>query len=128
MSKLEVSILKGSRQIGLPATNEDATALAEHLESGFVIIPKADLPSVKRSEHDENSYRVDGESVVYTSLENARMWCMRDIAVWQFIESEGSRRRELMEELGSQFKFSELATDHPLALAIDRIIELENKA
>jgi hypothetical protein len=98
---------------------------ADTIAAEFVTIPRADLPTVKRSEHDSNVYYADGENICYTSLENAQMWCMRDIAVWQFIDSEGSRRQDLMEELGSQFKYSELAADHPLALAVDRIIELE---
>jgi hypothetical protein len=108
--------------LGAAMSNED-----------FLIIPRVDLPSVKRSEHDKNSYYTDGQNVVYTSVENARVWVMRDIAVWQFLEAERAahsttRRDELAVELsplhGACFVDLPPSTQH----AIDRIIKLESEA
>jgi hypothetical protein len=100
---------------------------ADVITEEFVVIPRSDLPAVKRSEHDSHTYYTDGENVVYTGVENARTWCLRDVAVWQFIELEGSRRQALLKELGSQFDYNELESASPLVLAIDRIIELEKQ-
>lgn len=105
------------------------------LEQDFVIIPKSDLADVKRTEHDPNAYRVDGESVVFTSLENAEMWVMRDVAVWQFIKAEGTaldvRRNELAQEFSTECDASQSTysgSNLMFRRAIDRIIELEAAA
>ncbi len=114
--------VRGSIQ---PAVNASREIAAE-----FVTIPKAALPGVKRSEHDEHTYYTDGENVVYTSEDNAKMWCLRDIAVWEFIKHEGEatvmRRDELARELVNDGAYAYRFAEDPLKLAIDRIIELES--
>ena len=106
-----------------------AEEAAREIAAEFVIIAKADLPAVKRSEHDENTYHTDGQAVVYTSEDNAQMWCLRDIAVWEFIKAEGDARTSRREELAGivspllNVTYSELS---PAAQnAIDYIIKLE---
>jgi len=132
MSKLTVSIKKGAAASGFHIPLDVANAMAVGLDEGYVIIPRSDLPEVTRSQHDENTYYAERENIVYTSPENARMWVMRDVAVWQFIESEAgiyaARREELARELSPLLSvtFGELS---PAAKnAIDRIIELEGKS
>lgn len=102
------------------------------LEQDFVVIPREVLPAVKRDERDGNSYRTDGQSVVYTSLENARTWCLRDIAVWQFIEKEGSaldvRRDALAKEFAGDTTAGYAHCSMTARKAIDRVIELEKAA
>ncbi len=108
----------------------NSSLAAEVLADEFVVIPRSDLPDVKRSEHDENTYLTDGENVVYTGEDNAKMWCLRDIAVWQFIATEGAtrnnRRDELARELAGDGGYAYRFAEEPLKTAIDRIIELEN--
>jgi hypothetical protein len=118
------SALMGSRKPAEEATRE--------IFEAFVIIPKADLPAVKRSEHDENMYLTDGENIVYTGETNARMWCIRDVAVWQFIANEQSARDKRRDELARELSPLRGATFRELSPAacnaIDRIIELEQAA
>jgi len=101
----------------------------EIFEELFVIIPRSALPTVKRSEHDKDTYYTGGENIVYTSEENARQWVMRDIAVWQFIANEGkaraTRRDDLARELVGDDAYAYRFAEDPLKTAIDRIIELE---
>lgn len=107
----------------------NASLATDILHEEFVIIAKADLPAVKRSESDEHSYHTDGDNVVFTSEENARMWVMRDLAVWQFLVNEETgkacRRDEIARELVNDGTYAYRFADDPLKLAIDRIIELE---
>lgn len=108
----------------------DPIFAADRVLKDFVVIRRSDLPEVTRSKHDENAYYAERESIVYTSPENARMWVMRDVAVWQFIEREVgavSRRRD---ELAAEFTAvksygAQLPYTQKL---IDRIIELEGQA
>jgi len=113
-------------------------AAADRVLKNFVIIPRSDLPEVKRSPGDRNSYRTDGESVVFTSLDNAKMWCLRDIAVWQFIANEETalqiRRDELAREIAGEAekdpdcKVNYAGMVATARIAIDRIIALEEAA
>jgi len=59
-----------------------------------IVIPRDELPSVKRNFTDSKSYSTDGENIVFTCVENARAWVMRDIAVWQFMEAEAKQEAE----------------------------------
>jgi len=108
----------------------NATLATDILHEEFVIIARADLPEVNASVHDPNSYRTDGESVVYTSAENARMWVMRDVAVWQFIEQRDEQLRTRRDELAAEFTaVNSYSGQLPYTQnLIDRIIELEKKA
>lgn len=95
----------------------------------LITINRADLPQVIRSENDPNMYYVDGDNVCFTSEANARMWTMRDIAVWQLIKTEGEnlgkRRAALAEQFGAPSGlFSDLY--EPLRDAINHIIKLED--
>jgi len=107
---------------------DTAWAITE-LNEKFVIIPRADLPSVKRGVHDPNAYYTDNENVVFTSAENGEMWVMRDIAVWQFIVNESSAKANRREELAAELSPLIAATFAELSAtaknAINRIIELE---
>jgi hypothetical protein len=113
----------------------DPEYAADRVLKEFVIIPKADLPEVQPTTGDPNSYRADGQSIVYMSEENAREWCLRDIAVWQFIANQESalqaRRDELAREIaGEAEKDPNCRVNYagmvPTArIAIDRIIALE---
>ena len=113
-------------------------AAAERVLENFVVIPKADLPEVKRDGADSNTFRADGQNIVYTSESNARDWCLRDIAVWQFIANEESalqvRRDELAREIaGEAEKDPDCRVNYAgmvktARIAIDRIIALEEAA
>ena len=112
-------------------------AAAEEIDNTYVLIPRAELPEVKPSEHDPNMYYSEGENIVYTSAANARMWVMRDVAVWQHIEAaESERLMERRDALAE--KFAPRGDDRlgknwygnvsdGLRQAIDHIIELEAK-
>jgi hypothetical protein len=109
---------------------------ADRILRDFVVIARADLPEVKRSVHDKDSYIAGGQSICYTGVENALMWVIRDVAVWQFLEQEQenlerdrttlmSRQNELAIEFsvsGGDYISSSLAT----RAAIDYIIKLED--
>jgi hypothetical protein len=110
---------------------------ADILHNEFVIIPKADLPEVTRNKYDSHAYHAGGEQIVYVSEGNARDWCLRDIAVWQFMANEEStrnaRRDELAREIAGEAEkdpdcrvnYAGMVTT--ARIAIDRIIELEGK-
>jgi hypothetical protein len=122
---------------GALPTGQDKAA-AEAIEAEYLVIRKADLPAVTDSKQDPNTYYVDNENVVFTSEANARMWVMRDIAVWQHIAAKEDlltqrRRDELAEEFapmgaGSPYLNAYDTVSSPLRSAIDRIIELERNA
>lgn len=113
-------------------------AAADRVLQHFVVIPKADLPAVKRSNHDAHTFYADGQNIVYTSESNARDWCLRDIAVWQFVANEAvslqSRRDELAREIAGEAEkdpdcrvnYAGMVTT--ARIAIDRIITLEQAA
>lgn len=108
----------------------NASLATDILHEAFVIIDREDLPEVTRSQHDENTYYAERENIVYTSAANARMWVMRDVAVWQFIEQEESAVMRRRDELAAEFTAvqsygGQLPYTQKL---IDRIIELEKKA
>jgi hypothetical protein len=109
---------------------------ADRILRDFVVIARADLPEVKRSVHDKDNYIAGGQSICYTGVENALMWIIRDVAVWQFLEQEqaaltqkqvvlASRRDELavMFGVGNQ---QYIHASPALRTAIDYIIEMEN--
>ena len=117
----------GIRPDGAPKPHD--IVAAEAIAFKYLLIPRADLPVVRDSEHDPNMYLTDGENVVYTSEENARMWVMRDVAVWQHIVAKDDqiarRRDDLARELVQDGAYAYRFAEEPLKLAIDRIIELE---
>ena len=75
-------------------------------------------------------YYAEGENIVYTSEENARMWVMRDVAVWQFIAHERDAITRRRDELASEFTaVNSYSGQLPYTQKlIDRIIELESNA
>jgi hypothetical protein len=121
------------RHDGQPKRQDKAAA--EAIEVEYLFIRRSDLPAVTDSKHDPNTYYVDNENVVFTSEANARMWVMRDIAVWQHIAAKEDmltqrRRDELAVELFGIPHYERIghysfADNH--RRAIDRIIELEGK-
>jgi hypothetical protein len=118
----------------------DRDDAVEKFLSRNIVIPRSELPAVKRATRDENVYYVGSENICFTSVENARKWVMADIAVWQFIEHEASvlavqeaektaardkRRDDLARDLVKDGAYAYRFADDPLKLAIDRIIDLE---
>jgi hypothetical protein len=109
-----------------------AARTADAILAEYLLIRRAELPEVRDSDLDANMYYTDNENVVYTSEANARMWVMRDIAVWQHIARKedayaAKRRDELAVELTqddlNDWAYAECSPR--LQRAIDRIIELE---
>ncbi|UXM90931.1 hypothetical protein [Paenarthrobacter sp. JL.01a] len=133
----------GTRPDGQPRRQDKAAALA--IEAEYLFIRRAELPEVRESAHDPNSYYVGTDNVVFTSEENARKWVMADIAVWQHIAAKEDAAREAKQALDK--RRDELAREiageaegdphsqviykgmvKTARIAIDRIIELEGKA
>lgn len=130
MSKLTVSIKKSAAAHGHYIAADTAARVASHIEEGYVIIPKSDLPEVHRDKSDGNTYRAGSQSIVYMSEENAREWCLRDVAVWQFIANEESGRRTRRDDLARELSncgYDYLGAAPILRTAIDRIIQLESE-
>jgi len=71
----------------------DPQYAADRVLEEFVIIPRADLPEVQSTPGDPNSFRCDGQSIVYMGAQNAREWVIRDIAVWQHLEAAEAKER-----------------------------------
>jgi hypothetical protein len=113
-------------------------AAADRVLREFVVIPRSDLPAVKRSVHEPNGYIAGGETIIYTGGENARGWCLKDIAVWQFIVNEetarNARRDELAREIAGEAegdpdcRVNYSGMVKTARIAIDRIIALEEAA
>lgn len=116
-----------ARVAQLIAIATDYKAAAEAIEDEYLLIRRDDLPSVKGSSHDSDTYYVQNENVVYTCAENARMWVMRDIAVWQHIASREARINRRRDELASEFTaVNSFSGQLPYTQnLINRIIELE---
>lgn len=119
------------------ADRVDRAAVADELLSRYVFIEQACLPSVSERESESDTYLVDGTNVVFTSTGNALDWCLRDIAVWQYLERKESARNCRREELLREFMpEAERANNLPtwddlnttFQRAIDRVIELEGKS
>ena len=120
-----------------------AVSILEAAGQQSVIVPLRDLPEVSQDHTgDPTSFRAGGESVVFTSAENAREWTLRDIAVWKFIEARDKRDAETRQKLQERrvavlasllpeaAAANNLPEPHELSMldgrAIDRIIELED--
>jgi len=108
----------------------NASLATDILHAEFVIIAREDLPDVKHG-NQEDMYYADGQNIIYTSLENARSWVLRDVAVWQFMEQAGARAAEKIrvrrDELAAEFTaVNSYSGQLPYTQKlIDRIIELE---
>jgi hypothetical protein len=125
----------------LPSSDEwddshiDPKYAADRVLKDFIVISKSDLPEVTRSKGDSHTYYAGGENIVYTGESNARDWCLRDIAVWQFIANEelalNARRDDLARELAGEAendpgcRVNYAGMVRTSQLAIDRIIALE---
>lgn len=114
-------------------------AAAEAIAAEYVFVRRDELPTVRRSSNDSNTYLVDGGNVVFTSAENARMWVMRDVAVWQFIEAREAERDSISSKRRAEVAAgllpeancaNNLPKWYELSVlqrrSIDRIIELED--
>lgn len=122
---------------GAPAyVRGDLGRITAAIESAFVIIPRDELPGVTPTPGDPNTFRCDGQSIVYMSVENARDWVMRDVAVWQHMKLRdadrraqlANRRNELAAELAGEGFSRTTYDDVPCVAknAIDRIIDMED--
>jgi hypothetical protein len=136
------AVILGPNEIPMPEEADDSHIdpkyAADRVLAKFVVIPRADLPQVKKSLHDKDTYLADGQSIVYMGQENARQWCLRDVAVWQFIASQDAaldrRRDELAREIAGEAEkdpncrvnYAGMVTT--ARIAIDRIIALEQAA
>jgi len=111
----------------------NASLATDILHTEFVIIDRGDLPDVKHG-IQEDMYYADGQNIIYTSLENARTWVLRDVAVWQFMEHAGERAAEKLrarlDELAAEFTaVNSYSGQMPYTQKlIDRIIELEGQS
>lgn len=124
-------------RIATLANNFTAGITADRICDQFIIIDRAELPSVSDSTGgDPNTFYVDGTNVVFTSANNAREWCLRDIAVWQHIEHKQAdyldrRRDELALEFTADTRGTLSGACNYSGLLpwtrkmVDRIIELE---
>ncbi len=122
----------------LPAWMNNSPELFDLFLSRNIVIPRSELPAVKRNFTDSDTYSTDGESILFTSAENARAWVMRDIAVWQFIEHEASElaKKEAEKNAARDKRRDELAAEFTAVNSysgqlpytqnlINRIIDLE---
>jgi hypothetical protein len=123
------------------STANDYEEATRKMHDEFVVIPRSELPEVVAG-REPGDFRTDGQSVVFTSADNAREWVLRDVAVWQHLEAlrstaaakRNARREELAASMveeaygdnGHARKYGSLSG--LMKLAIDRIIELEEQA
>jgi len=148
MSKLQVSIHKGAASKGIRISREEANEIADHLESGYVIIPMSELPRVEEGPHD-NYVRTVASGGTYESAfhdhagapacnpEWHRNHARHHLAMACWLEANRNsarnrRRAELAAELWPHAAGRADETYDNLSRgmrdAIDRIIDLESAA
>lgn len=85
------SFIRSQSGLGVDYTKEDAPKIAGAileavgLKGVFVDV---ELMEVIPSAQNDNSYRVGRETVVFTSVENARYWVARDLSVLRYMEEQ----------------------------------------
>jgi hypothetical protein len=85
------SFIRSQSGLGVDYTKEDAPKIAGAILEAVGIkgvFVDVELMEVTPSKFDENSYRVGGESVVFTSIKNARYWVARDISLLRYMEEQ----------------------------------------
>lgn len=99
------------------------------LDEEFVFIARTDLPAVQHSPTDPNAYLVGGDHITCTSIKEARVTAMQEIAVWQFMAAEHEAQYKRLDDLAAEFSGRPDAefVKQPAStqLAILKIIELE---
>lgn len=107
------------------STNDAVDALDEE----FVFIPRADLPTVHRSPTETNTYIADDDLIVFSSIKEARVHALQDIAVWLFMAADHDAQYQRLDDLAAEFSGRDdaefLKQPASTQLAILKIIELE---
>lgn len=99
------------------------------LDEEFIFVARADLPTVKHSPTEPNTFIVDDDHLVFASIKEARVSAMQDLAVWQFMTAEHDAQYKRLDDLAAEFSGRPDAefVKQPAStqLAILKIIELE---
>ncbi|WP_427130406.1 hypothetical protein [Pseudarthrobacter sp. S9] len=99
------------------------------LDEEFIFIARNDFPTVQHSPTDKNTYLVGDDHIIFTSIKEARVTAMQDLAVWQFMTAEHDAQYKRLDDLAAEFSGRPDAefVKQPAStqLAILKIIELE---